>query len=139
VGPFLKLFNGVTRICLLSEPSRRAVPGPRTIPTPALPKSVGGRHGVQFGSVGRLLAGTESEAQEAWGRLQNQFAALCLVVNQEKSRVTTVKEGFAFLGFEFRKPPGRLLYMWPRKKACHLSATGCARWSGRFRVARRLV
>ena len=28
-----------------------------------------------------LLAHTESEAQEAWGRLQNQFAALCLVVN----------------------------------------------------------
>jgi len=33
-------------------------------------------------------------------------------------RLTTVEEGFAFLGFEFRKPPGRLLYMWPRKKAC---------------------
>ena len=56
-----------------------------------------------------LLARTESEAQEAWGRLQNQFAALCLVVNQEKSRLTTVEEGFAFLGFEFRKPPARLL------------------------------
>jgi len=41
-----------------------------------------------------------------------------LVVNQEKSRLTTVEEGFAFLGFEFRKPPRRLLYMWPRKKAC---------------------
>src|SRR5260370_1304310 len=31
---------------------------------------------------------------------------------------TTVEEGFAFLGFEFRKAPARLLYMWPRKKAC---------------------
>src|SRR5215471_6591458 len=33
-----KYFLSVTRICLLSEPSRRAIPGPRTIPTPALPK-----------------------------------------------------------------------------------------------------
>jgi hypothetical protein len=32
--------------------------------------------------------------------------------------LTPVDEGFAFLGFEFRKPPRRLLYMWPRKKAC---------------------
>ena len=65
-----------------------------------------------------LLARTELEAKQAWERLQSQFAALRLVVNQEKSRLTTVEEGFAFLGFEFRKPPRRLLYMWPRKKAC---------------------
>jgi len=65
-----------------------------------------------------LLARTELEARQAWERLQSQFAALRLVVNQEKSRLTTVEEGFAFLGFEFRKPPRRLLYMWPRKKAC---------------------
>jgi RNA-directed DNA polymerase len=65
-----------------------------------------------------LLARTEAEAKQAWERLQSQFAALRLVVNQEKSRLTTVAEGFAFLGFEFRKPPRRLLYMWPRKKAC---------------------
>jgi RNA-directed DNA polymerase len=65
-----------------------------------------------------LLARTESEARQAWELLQSQFAALRLVVNQEKSRLTTVEEGFAFLGFEFRKPPRRLLYMWPRKKAC---------------------
>jgi len=65
-----------------------------------------------------LLARTEAEAKQAWERLQSQFAALRLVVNQEKSRLTTVEEGFAFLGFEFRKPPKRLLYMWPRKKAC---------------------
>ena len=65
-----------------------------------------------------LLARTESEARQAWARLQSQFAALRLVVNQEKSRLTTVEEGFAFLGFEFRKPPKRMLYMWPRKKAC---------------------
>src|SRR6266478_6118149 len=65
-----------------------------------------------------LLAQTEPEARQAWERLQSQFAALRLVVNQEKSRLTTVGEGFAFLGFEFRKPPRRLLYMWPRKKAC---------------------
>jgi len=65
-----------------------------------------------------LLARTEAEAKRAWERLQSQFAALRLVVNQEKSRLTTAEEGFAFLGFEFRKPPRRLLYMWPRKKAC---------------------
>ena len=65
-----------------------------------------------------LLARTESEAKQAWDRLQNQFAALRLVVNQEKSRLTTLTEGFAFLGFEFRKAPGRMLLMWPREKAC---------------------
>jgi hypothetical protein len=47
-----------------------------------------------------------------------QFAALALVVNQDKSRLTTLVEGFAFLGFEFRKAPGRKLLMWPREKAC---------------------
>src|SRR5437016_2717773 len=50
--------------------------------------------------------------------LQREFAELHLVVNQEKSRLTTLAEGFAFLGFEFRKAPGRMLLMWPRSKAC---------------------
>ena len=40
------------------------------------------------------------------------------MVNQEKSRLTTLAAGFAFLGFEFRKAPGRMLLMWPREKAC---------------------
>ena len=65
-----------------------------------------------------LLARTEPEARAAWEQLQGQFAALELVVNQEKSRLTTLAEGFAFLGFEFRKAPGRMLLMWPRAKAC---------------------
>jgi RNA-directed DNA polymerase len=65
-----------------------------------------------------LLARTEKQARAAWEQLQAQFAALNLVVNQEKSRLTTLAEGFAFLGFEFRKAPGRMLYMWPRAKAC---------------------
>ena len=65
-----------------------------------------------------LLARTEQEARVAWEQLQVQFAALQLVVNQEKSRLTTLAEGFAFLGFEFRKAPGRMLLMWPREKAC---------------------
>jgi Group II intron, maturase-specific domain len=65
-----------------------------------------------------LLARTEQGAQEAWERLQAQFSGLRLIVNQEKSRVTTVWQGFAFLGFEFRRRPGRLLYLWPREKAC---------------------
>jgi group II intron reverse transcriptase/maturase len=65
-----------------------------------------------------LLARTERGAQEAWERLQTQFSRLRLIVNQEKSRVTTVWQGFAFLGFEFRRKPRRLLYMWPREKPC---------------------
>ena len=65
-----------------------------------------------------LLARTEQQARVAWEQLQSQFADLRLVVNQEKSRLTTLAEGFAFLGFEFRKTPGRRLLMWPRKKAC---------------------
>ena len=65
-----------------------------------------------------LLARTEQQARMAWEQLQAQFTALRLVVNQEKSRLTTLVEGFAFLGFEFRKAPGRMLLMWPREKAC---------------------
>ena len=37
-----------------------------------------------------LLARTEQQAREAWEQLQAQFAALRLVVNQEKSRLTTL-------------------------------------------------
>jgi group II intron reverse transcriptase/maturase len=65
-----------------------------------------------------LLARTEPEARAAWDQLQAQFAALRLAVNQEKSRLTTLRDGFAFLGFEFRQALGRMLYMWPREKAC---------------------
>jgi len=65
-----------------------------------------------------LLARTEQQAQAAWNQLQAQFTALQLVVNQEKSRLTTLEEGFTFLGFEFRKAPRRNLYMWPRQKSC---------------------
>jgi RNA-directed DNA polymerase len=65
-----------------------------------------------------LLARTEQQARMAWDQLQREFAELHLVVNQEKSRLTTLAEGFAFLGFEFRKTPGRMLLMWPRSKAC---------------------
>ncbi len=65
-----------------------------------------------------LLAQTEQQARTAWDQLQREFAELHLVVNQEKSRLTTLADGFAFLGFEFRKAPGRMLLMWPRSKAC---------------------
>ena len=65
-----------------------------------------------------LLARTAGAANRVWERLQQQFANLDLEVNQEKSRVTAIRDGFAFLGFEFRKPVGRGLYMWPRAKAC---------------------
>ncbi len=65
-----------------------------------------------------LLARNASTAQIAWERLQTQCAALHLELNQEKSRLTTVAEGFRFLGFEFRKAYRRPLYMWPGQKAC---------------------
>ncbi len=63
-----------------------------------------------------LLAKTADAANAAWERLQQQFAMLRLVVNQEKSRLTTLDDGFAFLGFEFRRRRGRV-YLWPRTKA----------------------
>lgn len=63
-----------------------------------------------------LLARTEREAQQAWELLKEQFAALLLTVNEEKSKLTTTQEGFCFLGFEFRKR-WRKVYMWPRQKA----------------------
>jgi RNA-directed DNA polymerase len=63
-----------------------------------------------------LLAKSAVQAQSCWLLLQQQFHRLGLVVNSEKSKLTTLEQGFAFLGFEFRKRK-RLLYMWPRKKA----------------------
>jgi group II intron reverse transcriptase/maturase len=63
-----------------------------------------------------LLAKTAEAANRAWKELQQQFARLRLVVNQEKSQVATLDQGFAFLGFEFRRRHGRV-YLWPRMKA----------------------
>jgi RNA-directed DNA polymerase len=64
-----------------------------------------------------LLARTASEAEAAWRRLQGELAALRLVVNQEKSRLATVQDGFSFLGFDFAKPRARPLYLWPCARA----------------------
>jgi RNA-directed DNA polymerase len=64
-----------------------------------------------------LLARSEAEAQTAWERFQSQIADLHLTIQQEKSRLTTAEEGFAFLGFEFRQARHRPLYLWPRHKA----------------------
>ena len=61
---------------------------------------------VRYANDMVLLARTERQAQTAWDQLQREFAELRLVVNQEKSRLTTLAEGFAFLGFEFRKAAG---------------------------------
>lgn len=63
-----------------------------------------------------LLTETRGEAEKAWERFQQQIGALDLELNQEKSKLTTVREGFTFLGFEFRSRKG-LLYLWPRAKA----------------------
>jgi len=81
--------------------------------------AVGNVRLVRYADDMVLLARTEQQAQAAWEQLQAQFAALQLVVNQEKSRLTTLAEGFTFLGFEFRKAPRQMLYMWPREKACN--------------------
>jgi RNA-directed DNA polymerase len=62
------------------------------------------------------LARTGEEAHTAWDRLEDQCAKLHLAINHEKSRLGTVDEGFAFLGFEFRRKRGRL-YLWPRSKS----------------------
>lgn len=64
-----------------------------------------------------LLARNSQEAQAAWERLCKQLAGLNLQVNLEKSRLTDVVEGFAFLGFEFRRPHRRPLYLFPRQRA----------------------
>jgi len=63
-----------------------------------------------------LLTRTAEEAGQVWDSLQMQFKELSLEVNLEKSKVTNAADGFAFLGFEFRKRRQKL-YMWPRKKA----------------------
>src|SRR6202171_3928573 len=80
--------------------------------------AVGDARLVRYADDMVLLARTEQQAQAAWEQLQAQFAALRLGVNQEESRFTTPAAGTAFLGFEFRKAPGRMLCMWPREKAC---------------------
>ncbi|MBN2311146.1 MAG: group II intron reverse transcriptase/maturase [Candidatus Hydrogenedentes bacterium] len=85
-----------------------------------------------------LLAKTEAEARQAWQRLQEQFTALRLTVNQEKSQVTTVTNGFAFLGFEFRRPTGRWLYMWPRAKAVNHIRERVRQVTRSFHVSARL-
>lgn len=63
-----------------------------------------------------ILARTEQDARWVWQRLAAEFNELKLTVNQQKSGLTTVHQGFAFLGFEFRQPRGRAL-IFPRAKA----------------------
>jgi group II intron reverse transcriptase/maturase len=83
----------------------------------ATSRPTGGVILVRYADDMVLLARTEQQAHAAWERLQTQFEDLHLQVNQEKSRLTNVADGFAFLGFEFRRPPKRPLYMFPRQKA----------------------
>lgn len=64
-----------------------------------------------------LLARTSRKAEEAWEKLKEQLAKLKLEVNQEKSRLVTAEQGFAFLGFELRRKRS-LTYLWPRARAC---------------------
>ena len=77
--------------------------------------SLGGVRLIRYADDMVLLARSAGEAQQAWNRLQAQFGVLRLVVNQEKSRLTTATDGFKFLGFDFRQR--RRLYLWPCQKA----------------------
>ena len=79
-------------------------------------KSLGATRLVRYADDMVLMSKTEKQAEAAWKRFQTQISKLDLEINQEKSKLTTVKEGFSFLGFEFRSKYG-LLYMWPRSKA----------------------
>ena len=86
-------------------------------------KAVGEMNGqavvlVRYADDMVLMARTARAARAAWERLQTQFTDLKLAVNQEKSRLTTVTEGFVFLGFDFRRTAKGCLYLWPRQKAC---------------------
>jgi len=84
-----------------------------------------------------LLAKSEPEARAAWDRLQAQFATLRLVVNQEKSHITTVAHGFTFLGFDFRRTHG-CLYLWPCSKARKHIAQRVRQTVRSFRSSERL-
>jgi len=99
--------------------------------------SVGSVRLVRYADDMVLLAKSEEEAREAWERLQAQFAALRLVVNQEKSRITTVDTGFTFLGFDFRRNRGRL-YLWPCSKARRNIAQRTRQTVRSFRSSERL-
>jgi group II intron reverse transcriptase/maturase len=84
--------------------------------------AIGGVRLVRYADDLVLLAQTEVGAAEAWTRFQAQVAELRLVINQEKSRVTTIDGGFAFLGFELRRARG-VVRMWPQaKRQQHLAA-----------------
>jgi RNA-directed DNA polymerase len=80
-------------------------------------KAQAGARLIRYADDMVLLARTEGEARGAWELLQAQFRELHLVVNQEKSRLTTAREGFTFLGFDFRRNRDTV-YLWPCAKAC---------------------
>lgn len=63
-----------------------------------------------------LLARSKREAETALARLIGQLDGLAVQMNADKSRLTTARDGFEFLGFSFRQRKRRL-YLWPRAKA----------------------
>ena len=63
-----------------------------------------------------LLARSKRAAEVALARLQGQLDDLSVQINADKSRLTTARDGFEFLGFGFRTRKGRL-YLLPRAKA----------------------
>jgi len=99
-------------------------------------RSLGRVRLVRYADDMVLLARSADEARQAWNRLQAQFGELRLVVNQEKSRLTTAEDGFTFLGFDFRKR--RRLYLWPCQKAQRNIAHRVRKTVRSFRSSERL-
>lgn len=63
-----------------------------------------------------LLTRTLPQAQTVEKALRQQCTQLKLTLNEAKSQVTTVTQGFSFLGFEYRQRHQRL-YLWPKRPA----------------------
>jgi group II intron reverse transcriptase/maturase len=76
----------------------------------------GGTRLIRYADDMVLLASSKREAEIALARLQGQLDDLAVQMNADKSRLTTARDGFEFLGFSFRTRKGRL-YLWPRAKA----------------------
>lgn len=84
-----------------------------------------------------LMARSSREANRAWERLQEQLEALGVGVNHDKSQLTTVEQGFSFLGFEFRRKRSKT-YMFPRAKSIKNLGLRVRRVTRSFRSSARL-
>jgi RNA-directed DNA polymerase len=53
----------------------------------------------------------KGHAQKTMLEIRRFLARLRLTVNEEKTRITTAREGFDFLGVHFRERPSRRLWV----------------------------